>query len=509
MSFNALGLYCYQESADVAASCGGLDTGNYYQTLCTNCDNWKDGSWATYSIDGTYYVNYTIPENALSAVWKTDTSYTDTEHDISNCTNYNDIYGFKMNLVYYWNGSHTVRQERLDCLNSSGDYGTRVFTSAEYTGVGYQVAEEAINWTLAQLLINVYDQEDGSTITDNVTITLIDDEGLTEYYTTNGTYIFNELDADNYTVTLESTNYSKAIYYITVSESSSQVLNAYLLDSNVTDQVTFTLQDSNDGSYIEDATISVSRVVGDEWEVVTVLSTDVTGRTAFYYETDVEYNFIVSKSGYASKSFSLNPILFDSYTVKIAKNISEVSEVDYSGISIYFTPKEFYDNTNHNISFLFADPIGTLEYYGYSFTYKTLTVSDSGNNAYGEQFQDNITILNASFGDYVDLEFYYKTTGGEVKEFNFTYYVGISQTNNTIISNKDKTYGMGEFERTLVSVIITVFVAGGVAFFAGALASGLMAFVVMGYLIKIGFLNFWAGIISMILLFIVVVWRSS
>jgi len=68
--------WCYQETANVSTSCGGLDTGTY---SCdgtwdgtNNCSNTYDGDWSTYGDSGvgqvTYvYINYTNP-NATTDV---------------------------------------------------------------------------------------------------------------------------------------------------------------------------------------------------------------------------------------------------------------------------------------------------------------------------------------------------------------------------------------------------------------------------------------------------------
>jgi len=67
---------CYQETANVSNSCGGLDTGNYYigtTTFDTCTNNLIDGNWTSRcdAADAynkpTFRVNYTIPANATSA----------------------------------------------------------------------------------------------------------------------------------------------------------------------------------------------------------------------------------------------------------------------------------------------------------------------------------------------------------------------------------------------------------------------------------------------------------
>jgi len=71
---------CYQETANVATTCGGLDSGVYswdgdwkYGSPENVYDgDWNTKSWAFYPpSESNYYVNYTIPYNLESAIFKT------------------------------------------------------------------------------------------------------------------------------------------------------------------------------------------------------------------------------------------------------------------------------------------------------------------------------------------------------------------------------------------------------------------------------------------------------
>lgn len=67
---------CYQESANVATSCGGLSTGSYSSEGQFHSSylaiNGYDGNWDTYAIggaseEGILYFNYAVPTNALKS----------------------------------------------------------------------------------------------------------------------------------------------------------------------------------------------------------------------------------------------------------------------------------------------------------------------------------------------------------------------------------------------------------------------------------------------------------
>jgi hypothetical protein len=116
--------WCYQESANVSTSCGGLNTGVYEITTNgnNNLNNSIDGNWSTAgtaAIDNIdyLYVNYTKPTNAKSSsLWQIKMGNT-TTLNISvptNCWNenplqfrvYSDVrVGTIGNAWYCWNGT--------------------------------------------------------------------------------------------------------------------------------------------------------------------------------------------------------------------------------------------------------------------------------------------------------------------------------------------------------------------------------------------------------------------
>ena len=71
---------CYQEHADQATSCGGLDTGGYFCEGDWNpgfpCENGFDGEWDTLAHpfgndNAIIYINYSVPDGAYNnSRWK-------------------------------------------------------------------------------------------------------------------------------------------------------------------------------------------------------------------------------------------------------------------------------------------------------------------------------------------------------------------------------------------------------------------------------------------------------
>jgi hypothetical protein len=80
---------------------------------------------------------------------------------------------------------------------------------------------------------------------------------------------------------------------------------------------------------------------------------------------------------------------------------------------------------------------------------------------------------------------------------------------NTFMSNKDKTFGLGIFERILIVTIILIFCMGIATLVGQPLPGFAITLFVMGYMVYIGFIPLWIILPSMVLGFMFTVWRSG
>jgi hypothetical protein len=132
---------CYQESANISTSCGGLDTGSY-----NGSSNFSDGNWSTYSSgNNIFYVNYSKPNGIGSSneiIYKSgtvDSSF--NVSDYSDCST-QDMFRFKIETAV---GPFS---NVLSCDNGKGWF--QIYSSGDHfldQTYGY-VYEEAMNWTL-------------------------------------------------------------------------------------------------------------------------------------------------------------------------------------------------------------------------------------------------------------------------------------------------------------------------------------------------------------------------
>lgn len=205
--FDPVGTYCYQETATIATSCGGLNTGSYASEgnfwSVRPATNIYDGDYGSYgeadaSEEASVFVNYTKPYNSTikssnESVWQSAIGLgaTITNHSIpSSCWNLNpDKLSFKLTSDNININSYTY------CLNSTG--WELVF--AETGSFDEKVYEEGMWWYMVPII--PYDL----TITDPTTgnpATKSEGENLSINFTfNNGTNnITSNIDLINITI---------------------------------------------------------------------------------------------------------------------------------------------------------------------------------------------------------------------------------------------------------------------------------------------------------------------
>jgi len=148
---------CYQETANVSTSCGGLATGKYAWSInWTNVSKLFDEVWAgggsfvNNSFDAYFYINYSKPNGALNtSLWQiradADTPLRNVTitNDCWNPSNNNSVLQFRMmsediglypdNVEYCFNGTS------WNILTSDGIYD------------GYEIYEEAMWWNISKI----------------------------------------------------------------------------------------------------------------------------------------------------------------------------------------------------------------------------------------------------------------------------------------------------------------------------------------------------------------------
>jgi hypothetical protein len=370
---------------------------------------------------------------------------------------------------------------------------------------------------LDYLIIRIYDEKTGTLINQNISIVFSNFDTEIQGSTTNGSFYVGStsplaLNFSTWTVAFGGANYTTRLYTITYTNYLEQTLNAYLTNSSGYTQLT--IKDLSNGDVIEEAFITMYRIINGSWQTLESKYSDVTGKSQFYYSSDVNYKFFVSKVGYENYVFYLNPILFSSYEVNLNPSATIDYEIDYDKLAIIYSPQTFQNNQNTSFNFIISSPNGTLSGYGFNVTYPflggTQSYATSGANAIGGQLSGYVNVTGASISDMVRLNYYYISTLGGRR--NFTVFLSISDTsysNNTFVSNRSKTYGLTIFERIFIITLVIVFFCGLIFFIGYPVAGGLLGLCLWMYSVYIGFVPLWAILPSCLMGFFALAWGSK
>lgn len=370
------------------------------------------------------------------------------------------------------------------------------------------------NATVAAVTANIYKESDLTIITVpiNITISPTTGNGSDVTYTTSTGQYSVILEEGVYSFKFSGSNYTLRNYLVTVSSTGSVTVNAYL--STGTSTVTFQALNSQNGAQIESAILTMARSLNGTFTTVDSQYTDITGTAAFQYVSPARYRFTITKTGYEDLIFYLDPILLSSYQVKLTPDTAGAvnNTLDYAGLSVVLAPTTFYNDAENNVTFTIASPNGTLTQYAINITYPNGTyqsVDDAGINANGGTLQLSFNISGAGLSDRVNITYSYTTPNTGFREYDFTYTIQRSTSAGLFTYNQAHTYGMGAFERILITTIIVLLVAGSIAPFFGGTMAGLMGLFVLAYMTMIGFNPWWAALISILSGFALLTWVSG
>lgn len=252
----------------------------------------------------------------------------------------------RYNITVYDYSAESVERNVFNVSSTLTSLGDEFILSCRaYDGSGLS------NWTnssattiLAGILnVTIYDESTGSLMTTrNVTTQLIGDDTQTNI-SDSGTAMFYLNASGDYDITFNADNFTQEIYTVDIGSNVITFLDVYMLPDTYTDIVTFTILDDDTGQVVEGAAFSVSKLINNTPTQVASLSSDVTGKVEFNYESGQCYDFVVIMSGYTTKNFGLCPILRSTYNVRIAKSTTITSDNDYSKVAITYSPYEYDD----------------------------------------------------------------------------------------------------------------------------------------------------------------------
>jgi len=313
---------------------------------------------------------------------------------------------------------------------------------------------------------------------------------------------FNNVTPGLYTVRVTSPGYSTRYYNVTMTSGHHADLTAYL--SVVAGNTTLLFKDKHTHETLEDVNYAMYRIINGSWQVISSGQSDITGRVFLSYTPYTEYKFICSKTGYEQKNFTLQPV-YGSYDVLMTPIYEGEADLQYGGVTAYLqgTP---LNNNNNLITLFVSSPHGTLLRYGLNLSYKTIRNGGTGNNAVGGSVPVNITVMGASINDYVNATYWWNESNGNYGVFSRVFYVGNASGGNvTLEKMRTENFGMSTFELVMISMGVTLAMAGMGALLGGAMGAGILSILCMSVFTYLGFVPLYAFIpFALISLFVLI-----
>jgi hypothetical protein len=428
-----------------------------------------------------------------------------------NLAGYNLTIGKRHSIGQFWQGfidDVSVYNKSLTPVQVKNLFNGSLFTKKIALGSYYAVVNYSNSSTVGSAstaLTNVsfgsanftfFYENTGAAFMNNVTLEASQNVSYYRYGSSSGQKIVRNLFGSGlWTFAVSSPGYAKRFYYLTVDNFGILNQKAYLL-GNTSLLVTFNMKNGATGNAEDQVLISQYRRFGSSWDLLEAKPSDITGKAAFYYEPSTEYRFILSKDNFETVTFSLNPVLYSDYDVKIYPLASGNQSLDLDRVTVAFGNAKFTDGVSQNFTTVITSAFGELSSYSYTLSYPGGSASGSGTAPSGQTFVAPISISGAAPGDSVKLGIVYSTTRSEPRQLNFTYGVAPQKINNSMESLSDNTYGLGYFERVLITVLLGL-IALGLGSLIGKPVIGMgMMFFVFGYAAYIQFVPLWSVLIS-------------
>lgn len=368
--------------------------------------------------------------------------------------------------------------------------------------------DEAIYWNITSSVIrfNIYNESNTSSLFYKNVSLIISNSTNTYSYIVNGTMeitptyfgIFNAQIVYNSLIRNQVIN---IIQYPIITN-----YDFYLTDSSTT--TLFTISDITSNQALENALIQTYKNINGSLTLIQSQYTDVTGKAQIIYSPNTEYQYTVTKTGYNTKTFILNPVLFDAYTIRLIQSTSTANQ--YTDAIISTGTKVFFSNTANNFSFRIASPNATLTSYSYTLTTPCGVNTYSGSSSSGSSNTTSIDLSCYTGGDTVaNLSYTYQTNIGTQRTYTQTIPILTPKAGNfTIMSLANNTYGLGDFERIMIVTLIALAVVGVTMLLNPYVAMALGLFI-FGFFTWTGFLSVYMVALPIIIGIVYLAWRRE
>lgn len=165
-----------------------------------------------------------------------------------------------------------------------------------------------------------YDENSESLIRGETMSVYLETTGFSNTYSadtdTDNPYTITGLDGGIYDLEASSANYPEREYFdLNVSNVSTTNINVYLVNSTEGAEITFEIKDESQDE-LNGVNAEIMRIINGTETIVAEEKSDFAGRFKLYMDENYEYTINLSKSGFLSKSITLEPSELDSpYTI--------------------------------------------------------------------------------------------------------------------------------------------------------------------------------------------------
>lgn len=347
-----------------------------------------DNAGNTLEVTGTIFVNpefFRYFEDNL-----TSSTVTNFEIDGVSYTNF-----FKSTIYTYGLGNSTIE-----------------FTKAGYNSENFTLSFNSTSSNLNETFIvspvtltaKAYDIKTLSQLTFNVTIDNGTDvssfTGLTELFKT-----YSEIPTGDITLRFSNTDYEDAIFYTTITPTTSVVFDVYLTSINDSSVITFDVKEFDTGNPLENVVIEARKILNGSKVTVQQTVTTSTGTAYLYLDGLEDFEFIFSKDGYTQAKVESIPTV-TSYTVRLKESSTQYKYLN--DVNYRFLPSASILLYNQSYDFE-AFLSGT------SITTSSLIVKDNLDNTIFSDTSTNPTGTTFSFSETVN------NSNVDTLTFNLTY----------------------------------------------------------------------------------------
>lgn len=326
--------------------------------------------------------------------------------------------------------TRTANGTNITMFVDANETHTVTVTKAPYTisPQNIYVGFVPVNYTFQALssgtTLYFYDESTNTLLSGiNVDVEIVGLSG-TSYTTNTGSQIISGLPTGNYRILYGADDYGTRSYPLSLNATGVQTVYLYLLESNKSNDITFTVKNIRD-EVLENITVMFSRLISSNWTTIIFKQTDFSGSIKADLNPNTQYYAVFSSGSglYVTKDTYIEPV-FLSYSVYLdSTDDSNFTSVwDYITYEIGTTNKTL-NPVLHNFTFTVLSTNANIDYFGLNSTIngtlyiQNITGSPVGGLAY-------IALpLNASDNSNFKIDYFIKTSNPHLVELALYYSV--------------------------------------------------------------------------------------